>query len=144
MFCLILMQINKCNCRLYVNVVFVQCKGQGAHVILVLVMLGVMLLFFYSHLLIEACASLFDYINPSCRIIYGTEYRKYNTWEWCCYVPKWFTFLHTFAHVIMIYQQQIIKFRLKYIVVVLISLNTVKPVCNDHLYNKIYYLWFIQ
>ena len=22
--------------------------------------------------------------------------------------------------------------------------NTVKPVCNDHLYNKIYYLWFIQ
>ena len=23
-------------------------------------------------------------------------------------------------------------------------LNTVKPVCNDHLYNKIYYLWFIQ
>ena len=23
-------------------------------------------------------------------------------------------------------------------------LNTVKPVCNDHLYNKMYYLWFIQ
>ena len=22
--------------------------------------------------------------------------------------------------------------------------DTVKPVCNDHLYNKIYYLWFIQ
>ena len=22
--------------------------------------------------------------------------------------------------------------------------NTVKPVCNDHLYNKIYFLWFIQ
>ena len=21
--------------------------------------------------------------------------------------------------------------------------DTVKPVCNDHLYNKIYYLWFI-
>ena len=21
---------------------------------------------------------------------------------------------------------------------------TVKPICNDHLYNKIYYLWFIQ
>ena len=21
---------------------------------------------------------------------------------------------------------------------------TVKPVCNDHLYNKIYYLWFFQ
>ena len=21
---------------------------------------------------------------------------------------------------------------------------TVKPVCNDHLYNKMYYLWFIQ
>ena len=21
---------------------------------------------------------------------------------------------------------------------------TVKAVCNDHLYNKIYYLWFIQ
>ena len=21
---------------------------------------------------------------------------------------------------------------------------TVKPVCNDHLYNKIHYLWFIQ
>ena len=23
-------------------------------------------------------------------------------------------------------------------------LLTVKPVCNDHLYNKIYYMWFIQ
>ena len=23
-------------------------------------------------------------------------------------------------------------------------INTVKPVYNDHLYNKIYYLWFIQ
>ena len=22
--------------------------------------------------------------------------------------------------------------------------NTVKPVCNDHLYDEIYYLWFIQ
>ena len=22
--------------------------------------------------------------------------------------------------------------------------STVKPVCNDHLYNKIFYLWFIQ
>ena len=22
--------------------------------------------------------------------------------------------------------------------------GTVKPVCNDHLWNKIYYLWFIQ
>ena len=22
--------------------------------------------------------------------------------------------------------------------------HTVKPVCNDHLYYKIYYLWFIQ
>ena len=22
--------------------------------------------------------------------------------------------------------------------------NTVKPVCNGHLYNNIYYLWFIQ
>ena len=22
--------------------------------------------------------------------------------------------------------------------------TTVKPVCNDHLYNKIHYLWFIQ
>ena len=22
--------------------------------------------------------------------------------------------------------------------------NTVKPVCNDHLYNKSYYLWFLQ
>ena len=22
--------------------------------------------------------------------------------------------------------------------------DTVKPVCNDHLYNKISYLWFIQ
>ena len=22
--------------------------------------------------------------------------------------------------------------------------DTVKPVCNDHLYNKTYYLWFIQ
>ena len=24
------------------------------------------------------------------------------------------------------------------------SFSTMKPVCNDHLYNKIYYLWFIQ
>ena len=23
-------------------------------------------------------------------------------------------------------------------------IDTVKPVCNDHLYNKIHYLWFIQ
>ena len=22
--------------------------------------------------------------------------------------------------------------------------DTVKPVCNNHLYSKIYYLWFIQ
>ena len=22
--------------------------------------------------------------------------------------------------------------------------DTVKPVCNDHLYNEIYYLWFIH
>ena len=22
--------------------------------------------------------------------------------------------------------------------------DTVKPVCNDHLYNKVYYLWFIS
>ena len=22
--------------------------------------------------------------------------------------------------------------------------STVKPLCNDHLYNNIYYLWFIQ
>ena len=26
----------------------------------------------------------------------------------------------------------------------LISDYTVKPVCNDHLYNKVYYLWLIQ
>ena len=26
----------------------------------------------------------------------------------------------------------------------LFGYSTVKPVCNDHLYNKIYYLWFIQ
>ena len=25
-----------------------------------------------------------------------------------------------------------------------IHLSTVEPVCNDHLYDKIYYLWFIQ
>ena len=25
-----------------------------------------------------------------------------------------------------------------------IRIDTVKPVCNDHLFNKIYYLWFIQ
>ena len=24
------------------------------------------------------------------------------------------------------------------------TVNAVKPVCSDHLYNKIYYLWFIQ
>ena len=24
-----------------------------------------------------------------------------------------------------------------------ITFTTVKPVCNDHLYDKIYYLWFI-
>ena len=24
------------------------------------------------------------------------------------------------------------------------NVSTVKPVCNDHLYNTIYYLWFIQ
>ena len=25
-----------------------------------------------------------------------------------------------------------------------LGVNTVKPVYNDHLYNEIYYLWFIQ
>ena len=25
-----------------------------------------------------------------------------------------------------------------------IDAYTVKPVCNDHLYDKTYYLWFIQ
>ena len=29
-------------------------------------------------------------------------------------------------------------------VFVLFKPATVKPVCNDHFYNKIYYLWFIQ
>ena len=24
-----------------------------------------------------------------------------------------------------------------------VILNTVKPVCNDHLYNEIHYMWFI-
>ena len=24
------------------------------------------------------------------------------------------------------------------------KLSTVQPVCNDHLYDKIYYQWFIQ
>ena len=24
------------------------------------------------------------------------------------------------------------------------NIYTVKPVCNDHLYNKMYYLWLIQ
>ena len=27
---------------------------------------------------------------------------------------------------------------------VLVDPSTVKPVSNDHLYDKIYYLWFIQ
>ena len=27
---------------------------------------------------------------------------------------------------------------------VVFKLTTVKPACNDHLYNKIFYLWFIQ
>ena len=26
----------------------------------------------------------------------------------------------------------------------LFDVNTVKPVCDDHLHNKIDYLWFIQ
>ena len=25
-----------------------------------------------------------------------------------------------------------------------VNSDTVKPVCNDHLYNKMHYLWFIQ
>ena len=25
-----------------------------------------------------------------------------------------------------------------------VLLDTVKPICNDHRYNKIHYLWFIQ
>ena len=29
-------------------------------------------------------------------------------------------------------------------IVMLKERNTVKPVYNDHLYDKIYYLWFIQ
>ena len=27
---------------------------------------------------------------------------------------------------------------------IFIIIDTVKPVCNDHLDDKIYYLWFIQ
>ena len=27
---------------------------------------------------------------------------------------------------------------------IIVDMNTVKPVYNDHLYNEIYYLWFIQ
>ena len=27
---------------------------------------------------------------------------------------------------------------------VMFILSTVKPVCNDHLYNEFYYLWFIE
>ena len=30
------------------------------------------------------------------------------------------------------------------LVVILEYCGTVKPVCNDHLYDKIYYLWLIQ
>ena len=25
-----------------------------------------------------------------------------------------------------------------------VKIDAVKPVCNDHLYHKIYYMWFIQ
>ena len=32
----------------------------------------------------------------------------------------------------------------KPIILSLVNLDTVKPVCNDHLYDKIYFLWFIQ
>ena len=28
--------------------------------------------------------------------------------------------------------------------IVILRLYTVKPVCNDHLSNEMYYLWFIQ
>ena len=28
--------------------------------------------------------------------------------------------------------------------IVILRLYTVKPVCNDHLSNKMYYLWLIQ
>ena len=31
-----------------------------------------------------------------------------------------------------------------YICIYIYYIYTMKPVCNDHLYNKIYFLWFIQ
>ena len=30
------------------------------------------------------------------------------------------------------------------VIIITIIIVTVKPVCNDHLSNKSYYLWFIQ
>ena len=35
-------------------------------------------------------------------------------------------------------------FRVWVTVLFAVHFITVKPVCNDHLYNKIYYLWFVQ
>ena len=32
----------------------------------------------------------------------------------------------------------------KFVIVLVLHQSTVKPVCNDHLYNKIPYLLFIQ
>ena len=34
--------------------------------------------------------------------------------------------------------------RLIHILFIVWKMITVKPVCNDHLYDKIYYLWLIQ
>ena len=41
-----------------------------------------------------------------------------------------------------VYKVTIIVIRIK--VFLFDKICTVKPVCNDHLYNKIYYLWLIQ
>ena len=59
-----------------------------------------------------------------------------------------FSYKHTWTTIpISVVHQGAPTFYIHVVYLTLISekyLNTVKPVCNDHLYNKIYYMWFIQ
>ena len=47
-------------------------------------------------------------------------------------------------YISLIFSQTIYSSRNLKLLAVWNDVTTVKPVCNDHLSNKIYYLWFIQ
>ena len=56
----------------------------------------------------------------------------------------WDTNFLGIPYISLIFSQTIYSSRNLKLLAVWNDVTTVKPVCNDHLSNKIYYLWFIQ